>query len=95
VLGHAGPGAIEADRGFLDMGIDSLGAVNLRNRLASATGCPLSPTLVFDHPSPLALARHLDGELFGDREPARGDTLSTASAAELFAIIDRQLDPLA
>jgi hypothetical protein len=31
----------------------------LKNRLVSSTGLRVSPTAIFDHPNPVALARHL------------------------------------
>ncbi|MDT0615392.1 type I polyketide synthase [Streptomyces sp. DSM 40712] len=59
VLGRTDPDGIDADRAFQEMGFDSLTAVELRNRLSAVTGLRLSPTLVFDHPSPSALTTYL------------------------------------
>ncbi|MEM6107705.1 SDR family NAD(P)-dependent oxidoreductase [Mycobacterium sp. 050272] len=63
VLGRPNAGDIDAGSVFQDLGFDSLTAVELRNRLKTATGLTLSPTLIFDYPTPIVLAEHLDTRL--------------------------------
>ncbi|MEV4500196.1 SDR family NAD(P)-dependent oxidoreductase, partial [Micromonospora arborensis] len=66
VLGHSGPDRIDPDRPFQELGFTSLGAVELRNRLGAALGRQLPATLVFDYPSPAALATELRRSTFGE-----------------------------
>jgi mycoketide-CoA synthase len=68
VLGSSSSDAIDPDRAFQELGFDSLTAVEMRNRLKSATGLPLSPTLIFDYPNSAALAGYMYGELVGSAE---------------------------
>ncbi|WP_235783782.1 type I polyketide synthase [Amycolatopsis orientalis] len=79
VLGHSGTDAVGDRKAFRELGFDSVSAVELRNRLNSATGLRLPATLVFDFPSPLSLATHIRRLLLGESEtPAAATTAVTA-----------------
>jgi acyl carrier protein len=73
--------AIDPEREFVALGIDSLMAVELRNRLAAAIDRPLPSTIVFGHPTPAAAAQALLGELEG--QPSGAVELSATERARL------------
>jgi NADPH:quinone reductase-like Zn-dependent oxidoreductase/NADP-dependent 3-hydroxy acid dehydrogenase YdfG len=84
VLGHDDPAAIAPDAPFTQVGIDSLTAVELRNRIAARTGLRLPGSLVFDHPTPLAVRDHLLAELAP--APVEAEPIDRLDTEELIAM---------
>ncbi|MFF8956261.1 type I polyketide synthase [Streptomyces sp. NPDC014894] len=82
VLGHTDPARLDPGRAFKEMGFDSLAGLELRNRLNSATGTRLPATVVFDHPSPRAVADFLLSRLTGVAAKAAGSGRAAAVAAD-------------
>ncbi|MFF9410896.1 type I polyketide synthase, partial [Streptomyces anandii] len=88
VLGHATADDVDAVRAFKELGFDSLTAVELRNRLGAAVESRLPATLIYDFPTPTALADHLWSELLGATRAA-----ATAPAPRAAAVVAD--DPIA
>jgi acyl transferase domain-containing protein len=82
VLGHSGPEAVDPARPFTQIGLDSMAAVKLRDRLNAAGAVKLPSTVVFDHPTPEALAAVLRAQI------------AAAGAVPVDEPLDAQLDRL-
>ncbi|MGW8745948.1 sigma-70 family RNA polymerase sigma factor [Streptomyces sp. NPDC055794] len=80
ILGHTDTDTVDTDRTFGELGFDSLTVIELRDRLADATGLPLTAALASTYPTPLALARHLHEQL----HPAGLDEPNTEAEFEEF-----------
>ncbi|ORB52768.1 type I polyketide synthase [Mycobacterium persicum] len=87
VLGNIAPEAVDADKAFQELGFDSLTAVEMRNRLKTATGLTLSPTLIFDYPTPNGLAGYIRGELAGVPQEIKHVSAVRATDGDPIAIV--------
>ncbi len=86
-LGYASVDSIEPERPFKELGIDSLSAVELRNRLAKASGVSLPASLVFDHPTPAAVSQLLSTLLEGREQEVKVRPRARPRADEPLAIV--------
>jgi len=72
LLGLADAAALEPGLGFVEAGMDSLMAVELRNRLQRCLGRSLSTSVLFNHPTVHKLSVHLAGLLAPEPAPSTG-----------------------
>ena len=67
VLGYRADESLPMDAALIDIGLDSLMAVDLKNRLQIALGQELSPTVIFDYPTVFEIAGMLDARLWASQ----------------------------
>ncbi|MFF5547615.1 type I polyketide synthase [Streptomyces olivaceoviridis] len=93
ILGHPGPEAVEPDAVFLEIGMDSVSAAELRGALGAALGSTLPAGAVFDHRTPAALAAALRGHLAGGAPgPAGAGDLESVSGLVRRAASDGRME---
>ncbi|MFC3961465.1 SDR family NAD(P)-dependent oxidoreductase [Nocardia jiangsuensis] len=88
VLGHESSSAVDPEKPFSDIGFDSLGVMEFRNRLRSAVGVKLSTTVVFDYPTPIALADFIRSEIAPADNPAVRIMAEVESLARSFSGVE-------
>ncbi|MDC0708174.1 type I polyketide synthase [Stigmatella sp. ncwal1] len=97
-LGMAESDKIAGGERLFELGVDSLLAVEIKNRLASSLGKSLRSTLVFDFPTVNGLVAHLAGELGLGGEIQKQDKSSEqvqdALAAEIQGLSEQELTSL-
>lgn len=91
VLGVDDPGQIEPRARLFDLGLESLMAVELRNRFEESLGQSLRSSLLFDYPTVEALVEHLLGEVFPDQDQGEQEELQTGETSRAS---DEHLDGL-
>ncbi|WP_415822609.1 SDR family NAD(P)-dependent oxidoreductase, partial [Mycobacterium senriense] len=87
VLGNTTAEAIDPDKAFQELGFDSLTAVEMRNRLKTATGLALSPTLIFDYPTPNGLAGYIRTQLAGVPQEVKHAPVARATDDDPIVIV--------
>ncbi|WP_413116699.1 type I polyketide synthase [Streptomyces sp. CY1] len=87
LLDRDDPESLAVTESFRDLGFDSLTSVELRNRLVAATGVALSSAVLYDHPTPAALAEHLAALLDGERPRAARTTVAAVATDDPIAVV--------
>jgi len=83
VLGRSANQLPDPQLGFFDMGMDSLMAVELKNRLDTQLGTTVSSTVIFEHPTIAALAKHLAAEVLQTPPPETASSPDSAANDEI------------
>lgn len=82
VIGAESIDKIDPDQPLMDLGIDSIMALEIKKQLEAETGTAVQATLIFDYPTIRRIADHFAKVLYVDNETSNADTTSTATHAE-------------
>ena len=107
-LGFPPSRPLKPDQGFFELGMDSVMAIDMKNRLQTSLGRPIPTTLIFEYPTVASLTRYLGERVLGlageaepppapprhdDRAPAAAASeLDSVSSAELAALLQGELE---
>jgi acyl transferase domain-containing protein/NADPH:quinone reductase-like Zn-dependent oxidoreductase/acyl carrier protein len=94
VMGLDASRHLHGQRPLQELGLDSLMAVELRNALAASLDCALSPTVLFDHPTPDRLVDHLLLDVLRVSPPEEPPAPEPLSDGELAAMVGDELAAL-
>ncbi|MCB0167206.1 MAG: SDR family NAD(P)-dependent oxidoreductase [Anaerolineae bacterium] len=90
VLGMSAEIEIDPRQGLMEMGLDSLMAIELRNYLARSLGYQLSATLLFNYPTLESLADYLTQEILAPVFSTQEEPAPTSPASPVSEPLDRQ-----
>lgn len=92
VMGLDEQDAPSPQQGFFEMGLDSLMAIELRNRLGTSLGQVLPATIVFQYPTIAALADHIVPQALPPQAGPAPSGLDDLSEDELLTLLAQELD---
>jgi acyl carrier protein len=93
---------VDRETGLFDLGIDSLTAIDLKDRLEKSLGHTLRSTIAFDYPTAAEMAEHLAQKLFAPVSPIApvtpvgavkaGEDFESMSASDLKQLLEEELN---
>ncbi|MCK4726046.1 MAG: acyl carrier protein, partial [Anaerolineales bacterium] len=92
VLGFEHSYKIDVDQGFLDLGIDSLMALDFKNQLQTDLGHTIPSTLVYDYPNLSVLVDYIAGDILSLKLTEEIEVASSEESTEVKLTPERKSD---